>query len=253
MHIQRRSPVACTIFIACCRWHCRRRKMKTCRILGSKWPIYYTMLTNLTRNALILSGGRGYRPGRRRRRTRHLPPPRTHAPVTNLRRGRRTRQLFSGRGGCARGQMSASVSHKYSSSSEERASLSIWTPAVSRVSGSTCSGQFGSVSVLWTGLSVSKMTAVSLSAVVFGAAFGQLYIEWQWRNFNASWLSPPSCEQNSRKRISLWLRWNTLCWQDSDHSDIFTNQRIECYLNNTITVRTLTPCYTHKMAIVSWP
>jgi len=30
--------------------------------------IYYSMLTSLTRNALILSGGRGYRPGRRRRR-----------------------------------------------------------------------------------------------------------------------------------------------------------------------------------------
>jgi len=41
-----------------------------------------------------------------------------------------------------------------------------------------------------------------------------------------------------------------LCWQDSDHSDIFINQRIECYLNNTIILRPLTPhimpCYTHK-------
>ena len=46
-------------------------------------------------------------------------------------------------------------------------------------------------------------------------------------------------------------------WQDSDHTDIFINERIECYLNNTITLRPLTPhimpCYTHKMAIVSWP
>jgi len=46
-------------------------------------------------------------------------------------------------------------------------------------------------------------------------------------------------------------------WQDSDHTDIFINQRIECYLNNTINLRPLTPhitpCYTHKMAIVSWP
>ena len=32
--------------------------------------------------------------------TRHLPPSRIHAPVTNPRYGRRTRQLFSGRGGC---------------------------------------------------------------------------------------------------------------------------------------------------------
>jgi len=42
----------------------------------------------------------------------------------------------------------------------------------------------------------------------------------------------------------------------SDHTDILINQRIECYLNNTITLRSLTPhimpCYTHKMAIVSW-
>ena len=37
----------------------------------------------------------------------------------------------------------------------------------------------------------------------------------------------------------------------------FINQRIECYLNNTINRRPLTPhfmpCYTHKMAIISWP
>ena len=38
---------------------------------------------------------------------------------------------------------------------------------------------------------------------------------------------------------------------------VFINQRIECYLNNTITLRPLTPhmrpmpCYTHKMAVVS--
>jgi len=42
-----------------------------------------------------------------------------------------------------------------------------------------------------------------------------------------------------------------------DHTDIFINQRIECYLNDTINLRPLTPhispCYTHKIAIVSWP
>jgi len=81
-------------------------------------PIYYTMRTTLTRNALILSGRRDYRPGRPRRRYSTFAPPRTHAPpVTNPRQGRCTRQLFSGRGECARGQMLASVSHKYSSSS----------------------------------------------------------------------------------------------------------------------------------------
>ena len=41
----------------------------------------------------------------------------------------------------------------------------------------------------------------------------------------------------------------------SDHTDIFVNQRIELYLNNTISPRPLTPQtmprYTHKMAIVS--
>ena len=51
--------------------------------------------------------------------------------------------------------------------------------------------------------------------------------------------------------------WNTLCWQASDHTIIFVNQRIECYLNSTINLRPLTPhvmpCYTHKMASkASW-
>jgi len=59
------------------------------------------------------------------------------------------------------------------------------------------------------------------------------------------------------KCFSLWCRWNTLCWQTSNHTDIFINQRIKCYLNSTINVRPLTPnimpCYTHKMTIVSWP
>jgi len=41
------------------------------------------------------------------------------------------------------------------------------------------------------------------------------------------------------------------------YTDIFINKRIECYLNNAMTLRPLTPhtmlCYTHKMAIVSMP
>jgi len=57
--------------------------------------------------------------------------------------------------------------------------------------------------------------------------------------------------------FSLWYHWNTLCHQANDHTHIFINQRIECYLNNTINRRRSTPhimpCYTHKMAIVSWP
>jgi len=48
-----------------------------------------------------------------------------------------------------------------------------------------------------------------------------------------------------------------LCWQTSDHTDIFINQRIEFYLYNAISLQFLTPhimpCYTHTMAIVSWP
>ena len=39
------------------------------------------------------------------------------------------------------------------------------------------------------------------------------------------------------------------------NADIFINQRIECYLNNTTNLRPLTthimPCYTHKMTIIS--
>jgi len=57
-----------------------------------------------------------------------------------------------------------------------------------------------------------------------------------------------------RTPFSLWYRWNTLCWQRRPTSyvmigptDIFINQRTECYLNNTINLRTLTPhimpCY----------
>ena len=48
---------------------------------------------------------------------------------------------------------------------------------------------------------------------------------------------------------------NTRCWQVNDHTDIFTNQRIEFYLNNTVNLCPLTPriipCYTHKMATIS--
>jgi len=56
-----------------------------------------------------------------------------------------------------------------------------------------------------------------------------LYIGWQWRNFNASWLSRHLVGKtliNVFTMISL-----TLCWQASDHTDIFVNQRIECYIN----------------------
>ena len=46
-------------------------------------------------------------------------------------------------------------------------------------------------------------------------------------------------------------------WQFSDHMDIFINQQIEFYFNNTINLCPLTlhimPCYAHKMAIALWP
>ena len=32
-----------------------------------------------------------------------------------------------------------------------------------------------------------------------------------------------------------------LCWQTSDHTDIFINQQIKCYLDSTINLRPLTP------------
>ena len=48
-----------------------------------------------------------------------------------------------------------------------------------------------------------------------------------------------------------------LCWQVDDPTDIFINQGTEFYLNDTISLRPLTPytipCYALKMAIVSWP
>jgi len=72
--------------------------------------IYYIMRTSLTCNALILSGGRGYRPDRHLRRySTCAPSPDTCPPVTNPHQGRRMRQLLLGRGRCTRGQMSASV------------------------------------------------------------------------------------------------------------------------------------------------
>jgi len=36
-----------------------------------------------------------------------------------------------------------------------------------------------------------------------------------------------------------------LCQQANDHTDIFINQQIECYLNNTVNLRPLTPHICH--------
>ena len=59
------------------------------------------------------------------------------------------------------------------------------------------------------------------------------------------------------KCLSLWQRLNMLCWQVSGHIDIFVERHVQFYLNKTINRRHLTrriiSCYTHKMAIVSWP
>ena len=81
-------------------------------------------------------------------------------------------------------------------------------------------------------------------------------------------ISPP-CKKSSdlyqfQERPLAKVGWTcpprgdaTVCRKANDHTDIFINQRIECYLNNTINLRPLTPhimpWYTHKMAIVSWP
>jgi len=55
--------------------------------------------------------------------------------------------------------------------------------------------------------------------------------------------------------VATVISLKTLCWQFNDAADIFINRRIEFYLNNTITLRPLTPhimpCYTYKMVIVS--
>ena len=55
--------------------------------------------------------------------------------------------------------------------------------------------------------------------------------------------------------LSLRQRLNTLCWEVSDHMDIFLNQLIQFCTNNAINLRFLPqrimPCYTHKMTIVS--
>ena len=50
----------------------------------------------------------------------------------------------------------------------------------------------------------------------------------QWRNFSASWISPPCCFLCDIAEMRM------LCWQASDHIHILTNQRIEYYWNNTI-------------------
>ena len=78
------------------------------------------------------------------------------------------------------------------------------------------------------------------------------YIGWQWRNFDANLTEfRPSINTISTSvilwvkvlemySISLWYRWNTLCWQASGHTDIFINRQIESYLNDMINLRPLT-------------
>ena len=50
--------------------------------------------------------------------------------------------------------------------------------------------------------------------------------------------------------LSLRQRLNTLCWEVSDHVDIFLNQLINA-INLRFLPQRIMPCYTHKMAIVS--
>ena len=81
-----------------------------------------------------------------------------------------------------------------------------------------------------------------------------LYTGWQWRNCNASWLSPPSCRYNSDKCISLWYRWNTLCWQASDHTEF--HKLTDRMLYNTHTharTHARTHAHTHTHTTVKRP
>jgi len=63
-----------------------------------------------------------------------------------------------------------------------------------------------------------------------------VYTGWQWRNFD-----PYLCQLVFAAIfwVKIWemfatvISLKTLCWQASDHTDIFVNQRIEFYLNIT--------------------
>jgi len=81
--------------------------------------LLYYVHTSLTHNALTLCGGRAWLQARPSSAPvlDICPLPGYTASVTDPRQGKRTRQLFSGTGGHAKGQMSASISHKYSTSS----------------------------------------------------------------------------------------------------------------------------------------
>jgi len=63
--------------------------------------------------------------------------------------------------------------------------------------------------------------------------FCSLYIGWQWRNVDPAGFRSHLVGKTLEKCFSLWSLWNTFCWQASDRTDIFINQRIEFCLNNT--------------------
>jgi len=54
----------------------------------------------------------------------------------------------------------------------------------------------------------------------------------------ASWFRRHLAGKTHKCLLLLYdLGLNTVCWQDIAHTDIFINQRIECYINNTINLR----------------
>jgi len=75
-------------------------------------------------------------------------------------------------------------------------------------------------------------------------------------HISASWFLPPSCRQKLREMFvtAIALKYTSLVNQWSRGHFLKLNR---FYLNNTIILRHLTErimsCYTHKMAIVSWP
>jgi len=86
---------------------------------------------------------------------------------------------------------------------------------------------------------------------------------WEWDlSFRREW----EWDGNGNEVVEMGRNWYEKSVPAHLYCDIaeirfvgrhFINKWIECYLNSTITLRPLTPyimpCYTHKMAIVSWP
>ena len=73
------------------------------------------------------------------------------------------------------------------------------------------------------------------------------YTGWQWRNFDASWLSPPSCGKTVRNVLHGHIAEIRFVDDHNFMGISKKNQRYEFYPNNTINLRPLAPhhasCY----------